>query len=185
MKLAHFRVTNTKGEGVQAALGLQVVDEAVFAPAEKQPRFAKVFFYLEQEAMKPRYEIHSIGMPEIVGAASPRDLAARALFSATETVRNNKFETELGRSIPQTKYSQYAQLYQSRFHTQVVHLAERLTREYAEKAGTELSTILENIDAPEVLDSWDTRLRVEPVSWVPQRRYYMLRSAGPDKLATI
>ena len=56
-----FHVTNARGEGVQAALGLQVVDEAVFALAEKQPGFAKVFFYLEQEAMKPRYEIHSLG----------------------------------------------------------------------------------------------------------------------------
>ena len=46
-----FRVTNSHGEGVQAALGLQVVDEAVFALAEKQPGFAKVFFYLEQEAL--------------------------------------------------------------------------------------------------------------------------------------
>ena len=45
-----FRVTNARGEGVQAALGVQVVDEAVFALAEKQPGFAKVFFYLEQEA---------------------------------------------------------------------------------------------------------------------------------------
>src|SRR5205807_3082750 len=90
-----FRVTNTKGEGVQAALGLQVVDEAVFALAEKQPGFAKVFFYLEQEAMKPRYEIHSIGMPEIVepfekSQAEQRDRAARALFSATEMVNKNK-----------------------------------------------------------------------------------------------
>ena len=42
-----FRVTNSHGEGVRAALGLQVVDEAVFALAEKQPGFAKVFFYLE------------------------------------------------------------------------------------------------------------------------------------------
>jgi hypothetical protein len=70
---------------------LQVVDEAVFALAEKQPGFAKVFFYLEQEVMKPRYEIHSIGMPEIVGPleesrAGQRDRAARALFSATEMV---------------------------------------------------------------------------------------------------
>ena len=42
-----FRVTNGKGEGVQAALGIEVVDQAVFALAEKQPGFAKVFFYLE------------------------------------------------------------------------------------------------------------------------------------------
>ena len=54
-----FHVTNARGQGVHAALGLQVVDEAVFALAEKQPGFAKVFFYLEQEVMKPRYEIHS------------------------------------------------------------------------------------------------------------------------------
>ncbi len=87
----NFRVTNSRGEGVQAALGLQVVDEAVFALAEKQPGFAKVFFYLEQEAMKPRYEIHSLGMPDVVepvpaAQAEQRDRAARALFSATEMV---------------------------------------------------------------------------------------------------
>ncbi len=71
-----FRVTNSRGQGVQAALGVQVVDEAVFALAEKQPGFAKVFFYLEQEAMKPRYEIHSIGMPEVVGAPWCRECGA-------------------------------------------------------------------------------------------------------------
>ena len=77
-----FHVTNSRGAGVHAALGLQVVDEAVFALAEKQLGFAKVFFYLEQEAMKPRYEIHSIGMPDIVEPvektqAARRDRAAR------------------------------------------------------------------------------------------------------------
>ena len=76
----NFRVTNSEGQGVAAALGLQVVDEAVFALAEKQTRgFAKVFFYLEQEALKPRYEIHSIGMPEAIEpTAANRDGADRA-----------------------------------------------------------------------------------------------------------
>src|SRR5439155_7049861 len=97
---------------VQAALGLQVVDEAVFALAEKQPGFAKVFFYLEQEAMKPRYEIHSIGMPEIVepvekSKVEQRDRAARALFSATEIVNANRFEKEFDRTEPMTKYAEY------------------------------------------------------------------------------
>ena len=105
-----FRVTNSRGEGVSAALGLQVVDEAVFALAEKQPGFAKVFFYLEQEVMKPRYEIHSIGMPEIVepvqeSKVEQRDRAARALFSATEMVSTNKFETEVGRAVPHDEVS--------------------------------------------------------------------------------
>src|SRR2546429_7356441 len=87
----HFRVTNGRGQGVSAALGLQVVDEAVFALAEKQPGFAKVFFYLEQELLKPRYEIHSIGMPDVVepteeSKAEQKDRAARALFSDRKSV---------------------------------------------------------------------------------------------------
>ena len=78
-----FRVTNARGEGVQAALGVQVVDEAVFALAEKRPGFAKVFFYLEQEALKPRYEIHSSRCPMWWSrwkrrSAAQRDRAARA-----------------------------------------------------------------------------------------------------------
>src|SRR5207237_4997576 len=87
-----FHVTNTRGEGVQAALGLQVVDEAVFALAEKQPGFAKVFFYLEQEAMKPRYEIHSFSMPDVIEPAA-NDRAARALFAATAMAGSNRVET--------------------------------------------------------------------------------------------
>src|SRR5262249_47466009 len=130
-------VTNARGQGVSAALGLQVVDEAVFALAEKQPGFAKVFFYLEQELLKPRYEIHSIGMPEIVepaeeSKAKQHDRAARALLSATEMVSGNKFETEFGRTVPQAKYWEYAQRYQKRFLEQVRRLSESLGHAYAE-----------------------------------------------------
>jgi len=58
--------------------------------------------------MKPRYEIHSIGMPEIVESVEhskveQKDRAARALFSATEMVNTNKFETEFGRAVPMEK----------------------------------------------------------------------------------
>src|SRR5262249_18512953 len=130
-----FRVTNSRGEGVQAALGLQVVDEAVFALAEKQPGFAKVFFYLEQEVMKPRYEIHSIGMPDIVEPVRPaetaqRDRAALALFAATEIVRPNRFETEAGRGAPMTKYAEYAGRYQAQFKSRLRQSSEAINRAY-------------------------------------------------------
>src|SRR5208282_5542706 len=130
-----FRVTNSHGQGVHAAMGLQVVDEAVFALAEKQPGFAKVFFYLEEEVMKPRYEIHSIGMPEIVESTEEskleqRERGARALFSATEMVNTNKFETEVGRAVPMAKYGEYAGRYRARFLTQVRELSEKLSRAY-------------------------------------------------------
>ncbi|HEV3036811.1 MAG TPA: MG2 domain-containing protein [Candidatus Angelobacter sp.] len=180
-----FRVTNSRGEGVQAALGLQVVDEAVFALAEKQPGFAKVFFYLEQEVLKPRYEIHSIGMPEVVepvekSQADQRDRAARALFSATEMVSANKFETEFGRSVPTAKYADYAQRYNKQFLAQVRRLAEKLNTTALQKPG-EADLIKITAAMPPLRDSWSNNLRIEQGWDDGQKHYYLVHSAGPDK----
>ena len=186
----HFRVTNAQGQGVSAALGLQVVDEAVFALAEKQPGFAKVFFYLEQELLKPRYEIHSIGMPDVVepveeSKAEQKDLAARALFSATEMVSGNKFETEFGRTVPQTKYWEYAQRHQKRLLEQMRRLSERLSRAYAKNAenGDLIKTVerMRHEGAADLRDAWDTNVRIERASWDTNKTHYLITSAGPDK----
>ncbi|MGA2856242.1 MAG: MG2 domain-containing protein [Candidatus Sulfotelmatobacter sp.] len=184
-----FRVTNSHGEGVQAALGLQVVDEAVFALAEKQPGFAKVFFYLEQEVMKPRYEIHSIGMPDIVepmndSQIEQKNRAARALFSATELVGSNHFETEFGRTVPMTKYAEYAARYQSRFQTQVHQLAEDLNRAYQQNPeGGDLARVFVRVakaGGSDLRDPWGTELRLEPAGWA-RKKMYVVRSAGADQ----
>ncbi|MGA7593439.1 MAG: MG2 domain-containing protein [Candidatus Sulfotelmatobacter sp.] len=184
-----FRVTNSRGEGVHAALGLQVVDEAVFALAEKQSGFAKVFFYLEQEVMKPRYEIHSIGAPEIVEPAegsklNERDRAARVLFSATEMVNTNNLETEFGRTVPMTKYPEYASRYQKRFMAQVNRLAETLSQAYRQDSEKgDLSKVFTRIstsDRDEVRDAWENELRVERVGWYRDKKHYIVRSAGAD-----
>ncbi|MBV9400438.1 MAG: hypothetical protein JO062_20845, partial [Bryobacterales bacterium] len=175
-----FRVTNSRGEGVQAALGLQVVDEAVFALAEKQPGFAKVFFYLEQEAMKPRYEVHSIGMPEIVepvafAKADQRDRAARALFSATELVNSNKFDAVAGQNLGQAKFQEYIGRYQKTFQAQLSRLAEELTRLYAVNPHTgDLAKLA--AEAPKPRDAWGSEL------WfIGAGTFMQVRSAGPDK----
>lgn len=184
-----FRVTNSRGEGVHAALGLEVVDEAVFALAEKQPGFAKVFFYLEQEVMKPRYEIHSIGMPGIVeptteSQAGQRDRAARALFSATEMAMPNKFETQYGRDLPMTRYYEYWQRYQTHFQAQVNELAGKMTEFYAQnpKAGdpAEVYQALVRSIGAETSDAWGNQLALQPAPWDRSRNYYVVRSAGAD-----
>ena len=178
----HFHVTNAQGEGVSAALGLQVVDEAVFALAEKQPGFAKVFFYLEQEVMKPRYEIHSISMPDVVeqpaetshDEGEQHNLAARALFSATEMSNPARLDTEFGRSLPQDNYEEYAHRYYLAFVEQVNRIAARLNRSALEK--------LSSRQDPMLRDSWNTPLRFEPVPWNRDNdRFYLVRSAGPDR----
>src|SRR5260221_13681762 len=184
-----FHITDAHGQGVHAALGLQIVDEAVFALAEKQPGFAKVFFYLEQEVMKPRYEIHSIGMSDIVepeeeSKGEQRDRAARALFSATELVGANKFETEFGRTVPMAKYQEYAARYRDHFQKQVNRLGGALSKSYGDdpKMGNAAKVHARILQAcgPECRDSWGKILTFEPAGWSPVTTYYMVRSAGPD-----
>lgn len=185
-----FHVTDKNGAGVRAALGLQIVDEAVFALAEKKPGFAKVFFYLEQEVMKPRYEIHSVGLPEVVEPVSgekeaQRDVAARALFSATEIVRQNRFDSETGREIPRTKYYEYWNRYQAQFQEDAKKIAAELRHAIAsdpkendlEKAFKKLA----DSDKPEFRDAWGTRLRVERVPWDNSKTMFLIHGAGPDK----
>ena len=152
-----FRVTNSQGEGVQAAIGVQVVDEAVFALAEKQPGFAKVFFYLEQEVMKPRYEIHGIEAPQAITAANP--LPARALFAATEIVNPNRFETEAGRTAPMGKFQEYRGRYENAFLAQV--------RELVKGRSNPMSGPI-----AQARDAWGTPVQVQG---------NFVRSAGPDR----
>ena len=185
-----FHVTDKNGQGVRAALGLQIVDEAVFALAEKKPGFAKVFFYLEQEVMKPRYEIHSVGLPEVIEPVSDekeaqRNVAARALFSATEIVRQNKFEGETGREIPRTKYYEYFNRYQAQFQQDAKKIAGELRHAIAgDPKENDLEQVFKRMadsDKPEFHDAWGTKLRVERVPWDNSKTMFMIHGAGPDK----
>ncbi len=184
-----FHVTNAHGEGVQAALGLQVVDEAVFALAEKKPGFAKVFFYLEQEVMKPRYEIHSLSMddaiePAAAEKADAQNLAARALFSATEMTHPAKVDIEFGRSLPQDKFEEYQQRYRAAFEDQVRGLAAKLSEQIGEKHDgadiVKMFATLQNGAPPS--DAWNTPLRIDGSGWFRGPNHvYLVRSAGPDR----
>jgi len=181
-----FHVTNGRGEGVSAALGLQVVDEAVFALAERQPGFAKVFFYLEQEVMKPRYEIHSFSMPEVIGAGGSHDeqqeREAKALFSATEMASGRRLDTEFGRSLPQAKFAEYQGRYRAAFLDRVREIAAKLSEQHP--GQDEFTRAFEHVrlgDGRPPRDAWSTPLRIDPAGRMRGRdTYYLVRSAGPD-----
>jgi len=184
----HFHITNARGEGVQAALGLQIVDEAVFALAEQKPGFAKVFFFLEQEAMKPRYEIHSFSMSDVVDSTDEPDspnLAARALFSATEMANPARVDVEFGRSMPQDKFQEYQQRYRAAFENQVRQLAAKLNGQIAAgHNGADIEKAFAKLhDGATPCDAWNTPLRMEERSWFARHRHvYLVRSAGPDHI---
>lgn len=61
-----FSVKDKKGLPVVSSLCIAIVDEAVFAVSELRPGLEKVYFLLEEEILKPRYEIHNFKMERIV-----------------------------------------------------------------------------------------------------------------------
>ena len=195
----HFHVTNARGQGVSAALGLQVVDEAVFALTEKQPGFAKVFFYLEQEVMKPRYEIHSLSMEKVIGqprgprpmvgstgnAEQEQDQAARALFAATESVDKNKFEADFGKTLPQEKRVEYTQQYQAAFTKYVTKLAARLDEVFTKDPHADFLASLAAMtekDGSKLHDAWGSELDARAANWNSNGDpVFEIRSPGPDR----
>jgi uncharacterized protein YfaS (alpha-2-macroglobulin family) len=176
-----FRVTNNRGQGVQAALGVEIIDQAVFALAEKQPGFAKVFFYLEQEALKPRYEIHSVTLPDAVTSAEPaesnrRDRAAQVLFAAAQPVATNNIPAEFGRTVPQEKYPQFASRYLARLRAQIDQIASVESGGNSQTCENEL--LAADFKKANFRDAWGNHLRVDSNS--PGTRTFAVRSAGPD-----
>jgi len=176
-----FRVTNNRGEGVQAALGVEIIDQAVFALAEKQPGFAKVFFYLEQEALKPRYEIHSVTLSDVVTSAEPaesnrRDRAAQALFAAAKLVAAKNTSSQFGRTAPQDKYRQFASRYMARLRAQIDQVAG--TESDRNPQTCDQAFLTENLRKANLRDAWGNHLRVDATR--QSARIFAVRSAGPD-----
>ncbi|MGH9574731.1 MAG: carboxypeptidase regulatory-like domain-containing protein [Candidatus Acidiferrales bacterium] len=183
----HFHVTNQKGEGVSAALGVEVVDQAVFALAEQQPGFAKVFFYLEQELMKPLYETHSLSPAQIIEPSeswvpASRDNAARVLFAAAETVAPYTLDSEAGRMLPQTDMASYQERYRDALVDYVRELAAKITDLRPNQDVASAFMALKDASGHSPRDAWNTELRIEPAGWYGRNNdWYVVRSAGPDR----
>ena len=64
-------VSGADGKGAQAALGLAIVDESVFALAEQDPGFAKLYFLLEKQLLEPKYDLHGYSVPDLLEGRLP------------------------------------------------------------------------------------------------------------------
>jgi uncharacterized protein YfaS (alpha-2-macroglobulin family) len=172
-----FRVTGKNGRGVAAALGVMVVDEAVFALQEMQPGLEKVYFYLEKEIATPRYEIHGYELagclPPMPGPmpreeATRQDSAARVLLASAKGVGD---------------YAIHVNTYQQSNKTQAFHaaMAKAMTARFGKvqqafakyiqahktdaKKGPKALTLAalveeEFLKAEEALDPWGNTMRI-------------------------
>ncbi len=92
----NLNVTDPGGNGAKSAIGLAIVDESVFALAEQDPGFAKLYFMLEQELLQPKYDLHGLSFQDLMSGRIPSndpslkqavsDVAQASLASAVAQV---------------------------------------------------------------------------------------------------
>ena len=77
----NFQVTGANGAPAVAALGLQVVDEAVYALSENKPGLLRTYFELEEAIQEPKFEIHDahFDLSDIV-TTNPEDEEGEAVL---------------------------------------------------------------------------------------------------------
>ncbi|MBI5498705.1 MAG: hypothetical protein HY907_00555 [Deltaproteobacteria bacterium] len=80
--LLRFEVTDVAGRPKSAALGVILVDEAVYALQEMQPGLEKIYFLLEEDVLRPRVELHfapgGVTVEDAVKARRPPEGKQRA-----------------------------------------------------------------------------------------------------------
>ena len=201
-----FKVTNSAGAPVAAALGVMVVDEAVFALQEMQPGLEKVYFYLEKEIARPRYEIHGWDLNAVMplppgpgpapvplaGQAARKEQAARFLLaSATGSgqhtiavntlARDNKLGALPNRLMP-LLVPRVTKLFEAAVKFSEAHRKDK-TRHV--KQGPDVAALVKEglLKKQDALDPWGGELKLSGGSWNEYSQLYWgvdVASAGID-----
>ncbi|HSB10579.1 MAG TPA: alpha-2-macroglobulin family protein, partial [Blastocatellia bacterium] len=194
----HFRVTDRLGHPVSAALGVEIVDEAVFALSDKQPGFEKVFMYLEKELLTPRYEVHQFSFEKVLlddfegpKPVAQREQTARVLLAAAGALREKDVRAEFGREAIEAKRGQYLALYAGRLNEKAQAIALAMTNYYERNAAApdgfnrdlQLFAAQGNAQSRILEDPWGNQLVGDGKFTTNTNSYLTLRSMGPDRRA--
>lgn len=189
-----FQVTNRQGHPVLAALGVNIVDESVFALQEMQPGLEKIYFMLEQEIMTPRYEIHAYSMEGVI-MDTPfikedqaqheqiRQKAAQVLLASAENlveyaVNINTFKNKtqnIQSVIWEPVMEDFRKIYQA-----IQNYSAKHSRILTAKEGLEKLMQEGFLAAEDLLDPWGNVYQVKPNN--SDFRYMRFYCLGPDGL---
>lgn len=176
-----FTVTGKDGRPKVAALCIAIVDEAVFAVSELHPGLEKVYFTLEKEILKPRYEIHGFEPTEIVRKPGIEPRAENVMFSTLMP----KEPFSVNYTTPQEVDNKIKTAYYNRLIKSRDKIYSAINQYYAKHnqyPGSEqgLDVLIEEgfLKESDLLDPWARRYRFttsgEYISW------FNILSAGPD-----
>ncbi|MBN1974943.1 MAG: hypothetical protein JW787_14980 [Sedimentisphaerales bacterium] len=196
----NFKITNKAGKGVASALGVMVVDEAVFALQEMQPGLEKVYFYLEKEIATPRYEIHGYEIDKIMTPQpilreredqASNEKAARVLFASAKgtgdyslnvnTYQQSNKDAQFQNKMSNLLMPQYQKIQTAFNNFRNRHRKNEQTRV---QTGPGLAVLVEekDLEKKDTIDPWGTEFRITGQWNVNAQRYspFILISAGID-----
>lgn len=186
-----FTVRDQNGNPTQAALGVTIVDESVFALQEMQPGLERIYFALEKELLQPRYEIHGFTSEGLISGKLPfatdkpaeddatRQRAAAVLFAATKdtnphTLMVNTYEERLEKAMAGWVKGMARD---AENIDRVLKNYYQKHRAYLKESDGTKALIDEGfLKRSELLDRWSNEYKVH---W--NRANSWLDSAGPDK----
>jgi len=179
-----FEVKDLMGQGVAAALGLAIVDEAVFALTEFRPGLAEIFFEIEQDIMKPRYQIiSSSSLSDYLDPGLPpdeREASAAVVFAAAEGFA--------GYGIEENTYVDAAQAVITQVKDRINKDAEgiiEILRTYAAQGLVTQENLALWLEKKQDgwFDPFGQPYRVELIGTGEWDQYLIFHSNGPDELA--
>jgi uncharacterized protein YfaS (alpha-2-macroglobulin family) len=176
-----FTVTGHDGRPRIAALCVAIVDEAVFAVSELQPGLEKVYFRLEEEIMKPRYEIHGFTPVNIVEMRKKEARAENVMFSTLVPKEHYPVSYTTPRLVTEKIKQAFAtELEEVRF--EIYEAQNEYFSKHSEypKSEEAIEVFIKEgmLEKEDLLDPWGRRYHVRS----PEERflYFTIASAGPD-----
>lgn len=193
-----IQVTDRDGRGTPSALGVIVVDEAVFALQEMQPGLEKVYFYLEKEIATPRYEIHGYELDGLITpstledearpVAGRRESAARVLLASAKgagdyTLYVNTYSRDGKGQVFQQKMIGQLMPRHQKIAEALGKFSERHHRRFQEhfKQGIGLDVLVQEgyLKAGDIVDPWGNPLRITGQWSERDQAYVSLDLASP------
>lgn len=172
-----FRVLDLAGSVVQgAALGIRIVDEALFALVDEAPGLLRLFFTLEQELMAPKLEVHAFS-PGDLARTERAGLAARVLSAASDVSWSAPSKTDTA----ERRRSQVNEAFRPIIRAAARSIYGALKGKDAPESGSWADAAWVGLKQPEgLLDPWGTVYRVAaPDKSAPAA--YRIASAGADE----
>jgi hypothetical protein len=176
-----FTVKGQDGRPRVAAICVAVVDEAVFAVSELQPGLERVYFKLEEEIMKPRYEIHGFTPVNIVQMKAREARAENVMFSTLVPKNHYPVSYTTPQEVSEKIRSGFnTKLEEARF--KIYEAQNKYYQKHSEypKSDHAIDVFIKEgfLEEKDVRDPWGRRYHVRS----PEEYFYYftIASAGPD-----